>query len=1086
MPHLVFCGEQVFTADSVVRMMSSDGVDTRPFQMGSTSVESSSGNSEEKMDRKVVTATAEAQQDRICIAPILASSLLAAVKQAGLTKESIYIERSNGRYTALGKDVFLEHFVIKNKRIWHLCRDIEYVVGCSDRSLDFLYAQNQGGCTAMDYWLELCSLLHGVNGHVRIPKTEHHISRDDDTKWQVAISLVLDLESVSTSLLRNLFRAGSSGVDVGSQSHILASLAEKIFRQLSQLEPFLPLDDLGGVASMFGQPRPSAPPMMTSVVVGGEGDSHSRDSVEDRVRTGSKEGKSAFDIFSFAPSSAPSSPRVSSATATVSSDVTPKPALTAEEPRVVYRCHWESSFIVGTRGKASLVTPLGRFLAKCFVCAAEEGVSEYDLKQYIDWSSGNKRDMGDVTSSASHSSLCPSSAPSPSPSPLGDDDTGVPFEYGMKYGLNEMYTAMSNVTADMSASGTAKMNEMYTAMSNATAEMGASSASMSDMHNRLSNIRSTISDISDMVQSVKVVEQYGGLSIDSEEDINSPLHPDYSVSANYKSVCLACEYALRSLSLAAQVERGMWRRNGNSVANLVYNYNRPILSRSFRDLDIATLQLGVLWLGPEVVLRNMVKVFEVFPGVVEAEGGGEGSDTSSLEASTSTTASVGAAVSSSPGGDASDKKPKPRRRSLSDMMSGASSDDGKSDVTPEDGGGLMCGLLQLLCQLVTYLPCDLTGSRRSTGQQSEEHRESKEDDAFDPGGRDRTGTREGLNLALDRLVLHMLLGGKRNLSSLNTAKHMVGRDDAVSDIMIEESVRRLCTPHSNKEGNSKLRIDPNPAVAAALFDPEFPFLTSSDLHTAAESMKALVVTSPARFLDCYPHHAGVTKLLHESASAAFPVCQPTIAKSAIPFPHPFFEPLRWKLLSCPFFLQLLSSVAEFLVGPDSDGGVKKGDTNAKEDVTSALLPSTMGEMASRLVHLATLRLHATPSSSAPTFSGLLEVRFLSALGAMHASASDLRYTIPSGLEWVLAQHWRGGEEAQRILRAVGVDLSSPSPTLVPLHFSDKTSDTTHVGELSSQEEQQHLRAARREAAQKRCMAFIKNQVSAGSDCVYVS
>ena len=257
-------------------MMSSDGMDTRPFQKWDeiemtpckTSHSDIELNGEEKMifesnnddsvqgggcnhERHCSTANCQ----HACIAPTLVSALLTAVNYAGLTKKTLSHSNSGSSELQFAdKDTFLESFTIKNKRLWHLCRDIEYIVGCSDRSLDFIYGYNRASNvdvrnydskqvhgTALDCWLELCCLLHGINGYRRIPRSDHHVQHDDH-KWQISISFVLDLESVSTSVLRNVYSVGqnSNSFRHGSRRDVVDKLARDTFRQLSKLESFLP------------------------------------------------------------------------------------------------------------------------------------------------------------------------------------------------------------------------------------------------------------------------------------------------------------------------------------------------------------------------------------------------------------------------------------------------------------------------------------------------------------------------------------------------------------------------------------------------------------------------------------------------------------------------------------------------------------------------------------------------------------------------------------------------------------------------------------------------------------------------------
>ena len=77
---------QVFTADSVVQMMSSEGIASRPYR----------------------------EQNPIFITKMLTSTLLCSLFDFGCIPG-----RSN--------DEFLDSPEVHHRRMWHVCRDLEYV-----------------------------------------------------------------------------------------------------------------------------------------------------------------------------------------------------------------------------------------------------------------------------------------------------------------------------------------------------------------------------------------------------------------------------------------------------------------------------------------------------------------------------------------------------------------------------------------------------------------------------------------------------------------------------------------------------------------------------------------------------------------------------------------------------------------------------------------------------------------------------------------------------------------------------------------------------------------------------------------------
>jgi hypothetical protein len=104
---------QVFTSDSVVRMMSSEGVDTRPLPVPY--------NSDDRTNRHIITVTST-----------ITSCILAAFRNLDCD-----YNRDN--------DDFMQDFIMKNRRIVHMCRDLEYVAGCADQAKDFFFYKDVTG-----------------------------------------------------------------------------------------------------------------------------------------------------------------------------------------------------------------------------------------------------------------------------------------------------------------------------------------------------------------------------------------------------------------------------------------------------------------------------------------------------------------------------------------------------------------------------------------------------------------------------------------------------------------------------------------------------------------------------------------------------------------------------------------------------------------------------------------------------------------------------------------------------------------------------------------------------------------------------
>lgn len=71
------------------------------------------------------------------------------------------------------------------------------------------------------------------------------------------------------------------------------------------------------------------------------------------------------------------------------------------------------------------------------------------------------------------------------------------------------------------------------------------------------------------------------------------------------------EYPLQVMSFVAQGVCDMWRRNGISVVNMVYNYERAPLCCALRDVDLVALQTGIIALGGDASLTMLKTRFEV-------------------------------------------------------------------------------------------------------------------------------------------------------------------------------------------------------------------------------------------------------------------------------------------------------------------------------------------------------------------------------------------------------------------------------------------------------------------------------------------
>ena len=71
------------------------------------------------------------------------------------------------------------------------------------------------------------------------------------------------------------------------------------------------------------------------------------------------------------------------------------------------------------------------------------------------------------------------------------------------------------------------------------------------------------------------------------------------------------EPSLRTLVLTAQVQAGMWRRNGYSVVDQVRIYHDPRCRKEMLDQDVVMLQLGAALTNPNEYMINLINKFQL-------------------------------------------------------------------------------------------------------------------------------------------------------------------------------------------------------------------------------------------------------------------------------------------------------------------------------------------------------------------------------------------------------------------------------------------------------------------------------------------
>ena len=70
----------------------------------------------------------------------------------------------------------------------------------------------------------------------------------------------------------------------------------------------------------------------------------------------------------------------------------------------------------------------------------------------------------------------------------------------------------------------------------------------------------------------------------------------------------------RTVVFAAQVQAGLWRRNGQPTANASINYANTNNRMLMADLDLTMLQLGAATIAPDVFLEQVLHRFGLSQG----------------------------------------------------------------------------------------------------------------------------------------------------------------------------------------------------------------------------------------------------------------------------------------------------------------------------------------------------------------------------------------------------------------------------------------------------------------------------------------
>jgi hypothetical protein len=500
-----------------------------------------------------------------------------------------------------------------------------------------------------------------------------------------------------------------------------------------------------------------------------------------------------------------------------------------------------------------------------------------------------------------------------------------------------------------------------------------------------------------------------------------------------RGISIACDYAIRNLSFASQVETELWRRNGLSAVNLIFNYSRSALSKYFRDPDLTVIQLGVVWIGPDLILSNLLRAFEC--SLLESERV---------------------------------RKLKYSTRAL-----------------------MLRELLRWLILIVTYLPHDLSSLRQGNGNSSGSgsgetgtgvgEGESKMDLPPQSAG-------EGLELTVDRLVAHLLLCGKTSKGKLQTVKGFMRLDTRIGDDEINGSVDRLCQrkPQQSQLDSEPATLNPEPVSVLQLFDPEHPYLQTKELQLANEKARAhrsKPEIAQALFATVAEATAAVTGgdmkrpslPPQRSTSTALHLPLPVVFATALPTPHPEFLVVR-QLLSSNSFVDLMITALALPSNSDIVNlSVAKDESKIPRSTTLAIV--------SRCVHLLTIHLHSSRDLSAEWnhLPSQWTTDLLPLLTALHRSGlltEDPLYS--QGLDWLLREYCWRCDAAQKALVALGyegaLEIEAQRNNSQRLESSVLASETAADASATAESAMEK----RKLEARRRAMAAMKKNATAFS------
>ena len=161
---------QIYTANRVVTMMSSEGLKLRPLY--------------------------EPRENPVYITKMLAQTLYYTLIDIGA---EISLPLSSTSTTQPQHPKFLKHHSLVSHRHQQLFRDFEYVTENVLGNLNFLCGIRDKG--TLEIWTKICLLVMNMYSMTRYTKS--HIEHEDSVMWHTSTNLTLEMESASTNFISN-------------------------------------------------------------------------------------------------------------------------------------------------------------------------------------------------------------------------------------------------------------------------------------------------------------------------------------------------------------------------------------------------------------------------------------------------------------------------------------------------------------------------------------------------------------------------------------------------------------------------------------------------------------------------------------------------------------------------------------------------------------------------------------------------------------------------------------------------------------------------------------------------------------------